>query len=655
MMELTAKLLTSLNRRTRWTEGHIFAVTPEQIGIAEGLRASFAVAIMLAADLQLHIPDLAYGAVAAFWACLCDPGGPDRVRLRVIFTFAIEATLAISLAAYFAHWGMVAADAGLFLLVGLCGLTRSYRPTLGPMPAPGGLIAAIAAVIGVTSPRPMEGALQLAGCFLLGILWALVLCLFLWRTHPGAPARRALMAIFARLEEMARSLQELDRQNANDFNVGHRRAVRYSIERGREIVARLADGRARFGRAIDAAGRVFAALMAIGHQMTASGAAPNRTLLESLRRLLEEAARQAGRVAPDPDHLGTEAAALLGTASETRDRGISFAAGALADLARHWREPEPEEAGLQTPAGQLSFKVAPAVWRQALRVAIAVSISYALGAWYEVSFSYWGTIATLVLMQPFGANTWIRVLERAAGSMVGGVLAAILIARLSGPWEMLLFITPLTAAVIALRLVNYGLFVVFVTPMFILVSDFIHPASGLIASRAINEIIGACIGLAGSLLLWPEKEKDALSDAVLAAISANMAFASGMLRSPTAMASELDQLRRDAGMASSRAEIARQRLLLQGRSLDRVLEILVALRTVCGASNVVAITRQSGPEGCAVERAGRYDMLAELLRAEFTDGDVGAAIASFGFDDSDDLDRAIHSLTLAVQEYAAAK
>jgi len=410
--------------------------------------------------------------------------------------------------------------------------------------------------------------LELAGAFLLGAVWAMVLCLFIWRTDPRAPARRALQAIFARLEDMALSLQRLDVDAHADagqwseLNGDHRRAVRLSIERGREVVARLGGGRARLGQSIDAAGRAYAVLMALSHYRAGSphpfDASIERPLLERLRRLLREAAHQSDQLVPNPEPLLGEGASLLDEAGKQQGlvaHAIAVATHALVALARHWQEPEPEEHASEAAAaaGQSSFNVPAIVWRQALRVAIAVTVSYALGARFDVSFSYWGTIAALVIMQPLGANTWLRVVERAVGTIIGGVLTAILIARLSSPMEMLLFIAPLSAAVIALRLVNYGLFMIFLTPMFVLVSDFIHPASSLISSRAINEIIGACIGLAGSLFLWPEKEADVLSDTVLAALSANMAFASGMLRAQTDASARLDPLRRDAGLASTRA------------------------------------------------------------------------------------------------------
>ncbi|HEY1721270.1 MAG TPA: FUSC family protein [Magnetospirillaceae bacterium] len=669
-MLLTTKFLSAFNRRTRWSEGHVFAFTAEQIGIVEGLRASLAIAVMLIADLQLHIPDLAYGAVAAFWTCLCDPGGPDRPRLKTLATFAVGATLAISISAYGAHWGPVAGGIVLFILVLLCGLARSYRPTFGPVPSQIGLIAAIAVVVGVSSPRDAASALELAGCFLLGAVWATLLCVYVWRTDPQLPARRALIAIFVRLHDMTIRLQQLDAEAEHggagwvDFDGGHRRAVRLAIERGREAAARLATGRPHFSHGIDFAGHIFSVLVALGHHRARAehpfDASVERPLVDGLRRLLHQVVQQSEKVVPDSEILVAEGTALRDEALGHQGvvaHAVAAAAEEVVALAHHWDEPEPEETVSKTVAGRFSLKALAPVWRHALRVAVAVTISYGIGAWLDVTFSYWGTIAVLVVMQPLGANTWLRVFERAVGSIVGGVLTAILIARLSGPFEMLLFIAPLSAVVIALRLVNYALFVIFLTPMFVLVSDFIHPASDLISTRAINEVIGACIGLAGSFLLWPAKEGDVLSDAVLAALTANMALASRVLGPDGSVARNLDQLRQDAGVTSTRAEIARQRLLLQGRShaahLDRVRDILIAIRVICGAANVTAITRQFEAGGPDEARASRYDALTKLLHGEFLGRDERSAMASFEIGGSDDLSRAVHNLVVAVQDYAA--
>ena len=71
-MSMTTRLLSAISQRTMWAEGHVFVITPERIGLAEGVRAAVAIGVLLGASILWHVPDLAYGAVAALWNCLCD-------------------------------------------------------------------------------------------------------------------------------------------------------------------------------------------------------------------------------------------------------------------------------------------------------------------------------------------------------------------------------------------------------------------------------------------------------------------------------------------------------------------------------------------------------------------------------------------------------
>ena len=68
-MTIIGKLVSLVSRRTLRAEGHVFAITPERIGIAEGMHAALAMAPMLYAAAILGRSDMAFGAVAAFWNC----------------------------------------------------------------------------------------------------------------------------------------------------------------------------------------------------------------------------------------------------------------------------------------------------------------------------------------------------------------------------------------------------------------------------------------------------------------------------------------------------------------------------------------------------------------------------------------------------------
>lgn len=661
------KLVSLVSRRTLRAEGHVFAITPERLAMAEGFHAALAMAPMLCAAVLLDRPAIAFGAVGAFWNCLCDPQGTRSARLKAMATFTAMGAVVMPMAAYGAHWGYPFAIVTLFVLVFLCGLTRSYKPVLGPMPAQAGLIASLAVVIGIASPQPLGGALAHAGAFLLGSLWTMLFCIVLWPIPFPQSACLTLATIFGRLDDMAAFLVSLDARPGMDeagwteFDTVYRRGARMSIERGRALAAHDTRNLRALGLGIDAAGRVLSALIAIGltrrHAATTSGDGPH-SALPALRRLLQAVAERAQRDLSMPDALIAQAEALRRQARDRHDetgRAVAFAATAIVRLADRGHAVA-LDTGLPPPPDALAIQIDRLVWVHALRVAVAAVLAFMIGTTLSVTFAYWGAIAAIVVTQPVSANTWLRIVERACGTLFGGLIAAVLLTHLASPSAMVLAILPLTVVTVALRLVNYGLFVIFVTPMFMLLSDFIHPAHGLIAARLTNEFVGACVGVAASFLLWPQKAGDVLTSAISSAISANMAFAAAVLRTDAHAdtVATLDGLQREAGLASTRLEVARERMLLEGQwrsaRLEHLQHLIVALRTVCGAAAVIEVLRHGAPDAADRQRASRYDALgAEMLAALASRNTM--RLAQSAEMPADELEQAIEHLVERFDDY----
>lgn len=673
-MTIIAKFVSLVSRRTLRAEGHIFAITPERIGIAEGVHAALAMAPMLCAAAILDRPDIAFGSVAALWNCLCDPQGSRSQRVKAMAIFTAMGVVVLPLASYAAHWGHAVSIGALFILVFLCGLTRSYKPSLGPMPAQAGLIASLAVVIGIASPQPLAGALAHGGYFLLGSVWTMLLCIVLWPVPFPQSASLALASIFGRLGDMASFFESLDSRPGIDaqgwieFDTIYRRGVRMAIERGRALTAHDVRIAPVLGPAIDAAGRVFSTLIAIGHVRRNAAIAiddESRQLLVGLRQLLQSVAAQAEQGLPMPDKVIAQADALLRRAVERTDQtasAVAFAARAIARLADH-RSAHVIDAEMptsaapsapSTPFASGSLEIERMVWGHALRVAVASVLAFTIGTSLSVTFAYWGAIAAIVVTQPAYTNTWLRALERACGSFIGGTIAAVLLTTLSGPVAITLAILPLAAVTVALRLVNYGLFVVFLTPMFMLMSDFIHPAGGLIFARLTNEFIGACVGVGASFLLWPPKQKNVLNTAISAAISTNIAFASAALRMAGGSTAALDLLQREAGLASSRLEVERERLLLEGHRrstrLEQLQDLTVAMRVVCAAAAVIEILRTGESSAHDRARADRYDEINAKLQKTLASGEPMQAMEPFETP-ADDLEQAIQHLVTALGHY----
>ncbi|ASG20955.1 FUSC family protein [Nitrospirillum viridazoti] len=682
-----------LARLARWLQARSFALTPEQIGITEGLRAATAVALMVTLALYLDQPILSWAAFAAFWACLADPGGPFGVRLRAMGGFALIGTAMAGAVSAVAALGTVWAAAALFGALFICCLSRVY----GPAATQVGVLACCVAVVAVGYPMAPLDALRLSGVFLAGSGWAVALCLVLWRIHPYAPARRAVAAIYSELGDMTAELLTLHASGATQdarwkaHAAEHRRAVRDTIERARAAVGRFSAGRGN-GRdirrallaAIEAGERIFAGLIALGYDLEphAAGAPTDADTLplRQLRAALTRTSRQVMRSAPDGALVAYEAEVLDRVARPAHDlvgRVAQVCAQALADLTRAWAPPlddgalatvpEQDEAPRRrlTPARALRLALVPSspIARHALRVALVVTVTYAVTAYLDVAYAYWATMAAVVVMQPQAATTWPRTLERVVGSVIGGAAAAFLAVALPTPLALLAAIFPLAAATIALRSVSYSLFVTFLTPLFVLVADLLHPGlnahgEGIALARAFNNTLGSVIGLAGCLVLWPEREPKSFPHKLAAAVEANMRYATLVVRAGQTPYAEIDAARRAAGLASTAAEVTRQRMVLEGRRrkahLDEAGAVLETLRRLAGAATVAWLDERTIPGPPDARRIGYCEAATTRL---------GALVRGVPTDDSaldregeppDDIARAVTHVVQAAKDYARA-
>ncbi|HTQ71670.1 MAG TPA: FUSC family protein [Acidocella sp.] len=641
-----AGLAESAYRLSRVLESRSFGLTPEQVGIAEGLRAATAVAVMVGLAYGLGRPWLAWAAFGAFWCCLADPGGRDKTRLLAISGFALAGAVVLPCVSIAGAGGPVFGGLVMLALVFLTNLPRAWGAT-ATVP---GILVSVVAVVGVDYPRTPAGALILTGAFLLGCLWALLLCLVLWRIHPHAPVRRAASSIFAREAAMVGEFLALARHGGADvasrqaLNAAHRRSVRLAIERGRAAVARLESGHARHELAVDCADRLFAVLIALGHGLVVEEAPrPLPFCLWTLREALLEAERQAATRAFDGTRLAAYAAALAQDAAAlpaAQARAMSLSASALAAYAKG---PEAQSAHPVADAASPGRISAP-ILRHAARVTVAVGVAYLLVSWLGLAFSYWATMATVMVMQPLAEATWPRSLERIIGSVGGGVLAALLIALLPAKLLLLAVIFPLAALAIAFKSVNYTVFVLFLTALFVLVIDMLQPGGGIPAARVLNNVIGALVGVAGVLWLWPERRQGGLRALLAAAIRANLGFAAAALAHPAMGQDIAGRERREAGMASAVAETALARMRLEGRGrhgrLDDAAQLLCALRGVAGAAAVRLISGEPGPEDAP--RAAQCQALAVALEARMR-GDAGAQVPALRAGD-DDLAQALAQL-----------
>lgn len=184
--------------------------------------------------------------------------------------------------------------------------------------------------------------------------------------------------------------------------------------------------------------------------------------------------------------------------------GAAFVAGggmALALLAGPWPVSAPPADGPAPGASAGADRTA------VLRRAIAVLAVFGLAHWQHLLAIHWATMAALVVTHGetrSGRGNWPRACERMIGSLVGAAAALALVRIAAAPPVRFAEVFALAAATLALRKVNYTLFVCFLTPLFVLVVGMILPGPGgavLAAARAADNLLGSLVAVLGCEIL----------------------------------------------------------------------------------------------------------------------------------------------------------
>lgn len=616
-----------------WLGVRAIAIAPEQIALREGMRAGVAVGAVMILALKLSMPLMAWSAFAAFWTCLVDPGGLLRTRVRTMLIFGTAGTCVTGIMSAAAGVGVVPSFIGLGLFSFLCGLARKR----GAIATQISVLVAIVAVVAVCYPQTPLGALHLAGLFVLGSGWAMLICVAAWPVDPYAPQRQACSAIFREQARMASRLLDVMGQPPSvmlqhQAISAYRRDIRSRIEQARSKIEVLSAGaftsrtRAVLLPAVETADRLFITVMAFEHAVLSGTTSPTaRRTVRLVAATLQRAARESLRPEPRPEAFNKQIRflRLLGAGkTDLFTKGANHCADALADLQAAWQNPKTTPAhAAHTPAKTpvVTAPSFPLVFvRHAARLSVAVMVAYAISLKLALPYAYWAMMAVVVVTQPKASTTLPRTIERVAGSVAGGLLAAVMGVVLP-MWAILIMVFPLAAATIALRSVNYTLCVMFMTQLFVMVTDLVSPALGwdVALSRSINNIIGSLVGLAGCLLLWPEKRQAPLSAQVAAAFNANMRYAALATRLDPAPWEEIEKARRDAGTSSTQAEILCQQAKIEGLRRSDTLEtsqtILFLLRKLAGAASVWWMEQSPTPTEQARKRARLYAQSSALL------------------------------------------
>ena len=280
--------------------------------------------------------------------------------------------------------------------------------------------------------------------------------------------------------------------------------------------------------------------------------------------------------------------------------------------------------------------------RHALRLGVTVAIAQAIGTLAHLSRAQWITTTVLLVLQPYAGTTWQRGISRVMGTVLGGVVAALLAAVLRDQLLVAAIMFPLSVAAIAVRTVDYALFTFFLTPVFVLLAE---PALGnwkLAGVRILDTVIGGVLAIVASRVLWPTYEHNTLPDTIgglLDAVRAYFRTAARAAALPVPDDGALDaaaagpvegealaSARRRVGLAANAADAALQRWLVEPRGRWRDTESLMAVlaqaRRVNGAGTGLATVMPSD----AVQASGATALGARVAALDALLADLADAV-----------------------------
>jgi len=138
---------------------------------------------------------------------------------------------------------------------------------------------------------------------------------------------------------------------------------------------------------------------------------------------------------------------------------------------------------------------------------------------------YWVLITIAVVVKPQLSLSTTSTIHRIAGTLLGALLGIFLIIALPSAWGLIAALFVVAAIGISLARVNYGLAVVFITPMVLVLLNVADPGDWQVADiRVVNTLLGATIGLLAAAGILPGSERGLVIELSRAALTCSAGY-----------------------------------------------------------------------------------------------------------------------------------
>jgi uncharacterized membrane protein YccC len=388
--------------------------------------------------------------VGALQTAFADRPGPYRLRLLRMLGTALAAGTTSALAVAGSR-----SDAWSVLLLAVLAFVTGLLLAGGPSATQVGVAGVAAALLIGHLPQPAGNAVHVGLLVLAGGAVQTVLAVLAWPLGRHRPERRAVAAVYRELAGLTRrplgtsvgppNVAVLTDVRQTLYGLGHDhgpsveayRVLLDEAERIRREVLVLGGALEWLDRTPGRGGELRATLAAVADVLDGIALAleRGRRVDPDLLRPARAAVRSTAAVLDDSGDLGQRSAAarLRSLAGQLRAAVETAAVGAS-----EGRSPEPPDTvgarGLRAPLEIVRANVTPGspVLRHAVRLAFFVAGSDLVVRLAGLSRGYWVPLTLLVVLRPDFAATFQRAVLRVAGTLLGLVVATVLIHYVPG-------------------------------------------------------------------------------------------------------------------------------------------------------------------------------------------------------------------------------
>jgi uncharacterized membrane protein YccC len=582
------------------------------------LRCTIGVAVPLAIAAYLGEPALGVpAAIGAFITGFTSLQGIYRTRLTAVLAAAVGMSVTSFVGSLAAHstLAIVAATAAAAFACATAG-------QIGPAASTVALNSFIAFLIFSSQALAPAAAAQESGLVFVGGLIQALLLLLAWPTARGRAERLALANVYQKLAEYAREVA----RGATAFPPITPLATARQVLADPQPFARAAEI-ARLSRLLEDAEIIRRRLGALAaeHASDGVGALPSG-LASTAASQLDAIADALSGVRGDlqaPDFLAA---------------GEAFKVAGIADLAAHLRDATEAASMLsrgRLPRFHLLSQPRPGPYvenhiewrsRDALRFSLVMAIAMVLGRHFQADRGYWIPMTAALVLKPDFQTTFVRGTARIGGTLVGAVVASLVVAVARGHVSLQIAGILLAAGAAYLTFnPNYALFTVAITTFVVLVLAMRGlPGTTTIVARVLDTLAGGALAMIGYLTLptWERKRTRALLGDLLDA-QRRLAFAIlGAYANPSSDARKaIDAARTDAWQVRTTAEASIDRTRYEPHrhhtiGAGRALRILAATQRFALASLALETALETQRSSQAAAQVASF---ADVLDGEMSE------------------------------------